>query len=206
MNKLSFSFCLKISEDTLADENKEALLEAKKNQITLTEAQKNSRAEEIFKQKDDRDIITNFMNRWIGDNPYTMHWRFGKILHYACLLADSPYSPSMFEYFEGLDDDVHDDSSISLTEAYVFAWDHNDIMERHENMTNELIGNSGRMGWVMRYDRNTPEKINTNTIEYFNTNYPYDFNRFIDLLMEFYKDYVWHTNSELQEPGKIHTD
>lgn len=57
----------KISEDPLADEKKQALQEAKKNKITLSEIQKNARAEEIFKQKEKDNLFIDRANSFLDN-------------------------------------------------------------------------------------------------------------------------------------------
>lgn len=57
----------KISEDPFEDEKKQALLEAKKNKITLTETQKNTRAEEIFKEKEKDNLFIDRANSYLDN-------------------------------------------------------------------------------------------------------------------------------------------
>lgn len=57
----------KISEDPLEEEKKQALLEAKKNKVTLSEDQKNARAEEIFKQKEKDNLFIDRANSYLDN-------------------------------------------------------------------------------------------------------------------------------------------
>lgn len=58
---------LKINTDPLADDKKQALAEAKKNKITLTETQKNLRAEDIFKQKVKDNLFLDRANSYLDN-------------------------------------------------------------------------------------------------------------------------------------------
>jgi len=57
----------KISEDPLEEEKKQALQEAKRNKITLSEDQKNARAEEIFKKKEKDNLFIDRVNSYLDN-------------------------------------------------------------------------------------------------------------------------------------------
>ena len=58
---------LKINQDPLADEKKQALLEAKKLNRTISESQKTARAEEIFKQKEKDNLFIDRANSFLDN-------------------------------------------------------------------------------------------------------------------------------------------